>query len=221
MTTPEQARKIADIAFSKGAALAAETILDLARQVEELQQEKRLLAILLAEAAKPEKTPCPVCNGSKVIGTPGERCPFCVIHELGDTYSAAKPETERAAYGAFQANPMGPYYNETIAFTPHGDSMASIESEKAYNKVDRYLRNNMDDTGYKEFSQALDLIYAIPKQTADSKDCTRSHPHEEMGTMCALRTEIARLQNKIATMEADKERLEDLLAEACQARDSQ
>ena len=30
------------------------------------------------------------------------------------------------------------------------------------------------------------------------QDCTRSHPHEEMSKECELRTEIARLRNKLA-----------------------
>ena len=31
-----------------------------------------------------------------------------------------------------------------------------------------------------------------------TQDCTRSHPHENMSKECELRTEIARLQNKLA-----------------------
>lgn len=34
--------------------------------------------------------------------------------------------------------------------------------------------------------------------------CTRSHPHENMDEGCEIRTEIAKLQNKLARVEAEK-----------------
>jgi len=42
----------------------------------------------------------------------------------------------------------------------------------------------------------------IPKQPAQQQGCTRSHPHENMGAMCKLRTEIARLTNENARLKA-------------------
>ena len=41
-------------------------------------------------------------------------------------------------------------------------------------------------------------LYAAPPK----RECTRSHPHENMDAMCELRTEIARLTHKNATLEA-------------------
>jgi hypothetical protein len=43
------------------------------------------------------------------------------------------------------------------------------------------------------------VITAIKEALAKPEhDCTRSHPHEEMSKECELRTEIARLRNKLA-----------------------
>ena len=39
-------------------------------------------------------------------------------------------------------------------------------------------------------------------RTSPKRECTRSHPHENMDAMCELRTEIARLTHKNATLEA-------------------
>lgn len=36
---------------------------------------------------------------------------------------------------------------------------------------------------------------STPPSQAQSGECTRSHPHEEMSPACVLRTEIARLRN--------------------------
>lgn len=36
---------------------------------------------------------------------------------------------------------------------------------------------------------------------AQPQDCTRSHPHEEMSKECELRTEIAKLRNRLAQRE--------------------
>lgn len=38
-----------------------------------------------------------------------------------------------------------------------------------------------------------DARHAAAELAADAPDCTRSHPHENMGQACELRTEIARL----------------------------
>lgn len=47
------------------------------------------------------------------------------------------------------------------------------------------------------------LINAAALLSAAGQECTRSHPHDEMSPMCELRTEIARLNNKLANREAD------------------
>ena len=36
----------------------------------------------------------------------------------------------------------------------------SESAEQAYDKIDRFLRNNLDDTDYADFSAALELVYA-------------------------------------------------------------
>lgn len=36
---------------------------------------------------------------------------------------------------------------------------SSALREAAYDQIDRFLRNNMDDMDYADYSQALDLIY--------------------------------------------------------------
>ena len=35
-------------------------------------------------------------------------------------------------------------------------------AQEAYDQIDRYLRNNLDDDGYAELSLALDAVYAPP-----------------------------------------------------------
>lgn len=42
-------------------------------------------------------------------------------------------------------------------------------------------------------------------------DCTRSHPHEQMGKACELRTEIARLTNEGARLKAANAELINVL----------
>ena len=45
----------------------------------------------------------------------------------------------------------------------------SESAEQAYDKIDRFLRNNLDDTDYADFSAALDLVYADTTQLQDAK----------------------------------------------------
>ena len=40
--------------------------------------------------------------------------------------------------------------------------------EDAYDQIDRFLRNNMDDESYAHYSQALDLVWGTPP--ADNKE---------------------------------------------------
>lgn len=49
----------------------------------------------------------------------------------------------------------------------------SLEQSDAYSMIDRYLRNNLGDDNYAEFSAALDAVAApIPQQVAEpNKDC--------------------------------------------------
>ena len=52
----------------------------------------------------------------------------------------------------------------------------SESAKRAYDKIDRFLRNNLDDTDYADFSAALDLVYADDTpiaQTADAQDAAR------------------------------------------------
>lgn len=35
------------------------------------------------------------------------------------------------------------------------------------------------------------------------RECTRSHPHEEMDAICELRTKVARLTSRLAYLEAE------------------
>lgn len=45
---------------------------------------------------------------------------------------------------------------------------------------------------------------AALSQRAEAPECTRSHPHENMGAFCKLRTEIARLTNENARLAANQ-----------------
>jgi hypothetical protein len=45
----------------------------------------------------------------------------------------------------------------------------SESAKQAYDKIDRFLRNNLDDTDYADFSAALDLVYADTTQPQDAK----------------------------------------------------
>lgn len=47
-----------------------------------------------------------------------------------------------------------------------------------------------------------DIYHAMLAATPSPSDCTRSHPHEQMDKLCELRTEIARLTNKLANLTA-------------------
>ncbi len=42
------------------------------------------------------------------------------------------------------------------------------------------------------------VAYRVVSRPVAEHDCTRSHPHEGMSKECELRTEIARLRNKVA-----------------------
>jgi hypothetical protein len=41
---------------------------------------------------------------------------------------------------------------------------AAMERNKAYDMVDRYLRNNLDDTDYAEYSTALEIVWRCPSE---------------------------------------------------------
>jgi hypothetical protein len=70
--------------------------------------------------------------------------------------------------------------------TPHGGTRAHVwDSDEARIVVDAYKA----------------LEEALAKQ---EHDCTRSHPHEEMSKECELRTEIARLTNKLANIKQEQ-----------------
>lgn len=58
------------------------------------------------------------------------------------------------------------------------------ERDAAYDKIDRFLRNNLDDTDYAEYSEALELVYAaeIGKSMNDDTALrTLSRLNDEMG----------------------------------------
>jgi hypothetical protein len=47
--------------------------------------------------------------------------------------------------------------------------------EAAYDQIDRFLRNNLSDEDYADYSQALDLIYTTaPEGTDGVKPCGES-----------------------------------------------
>jgi len=57
----------------------------------------------------------------------------------------------------------------------------------AYDKIDRYLRNNLDDTAYAEFSAALECVWRCPsefEQWVDRVDAevSRTAPEPEVAT---------------------------------------
>lgn len=37
------------------------------------------------------------------------------------------------------------------------------EVEEAYDMIDRFLRNNLDDLAYQEYSEALEIVYNYKK----------------------------------------------------------
>ena len=43
------------------------------------------------------------------------------------------------------------------------DKVDAREASAAYDKIDRYLRNNLDDDDYAEYSAALDLVSTQPE----------------------------------------------------------
>lgn len=51
----------------------------------------------------------------------------------------------------------------------------------------------------------VEAYYTSP-QPSKPNDCARSHPHEDMDSMCELRTEIARLTNENARLKAQQQK---------------
>lgn len=55
-------------------------------------------------------------------------------------------------------------------------------------------------------AKTLDVIGLLrARLSAPERNCTRSHPHENMDVMCELRTEIARLTNENARLKSQPE----------------
>jgi hypothetical protein len=53
--------------------------------------------------------------------------------------------------------------------------------DAAYDQIDRYLRNNLDDMDYADYSQALDLIYAhAPTKRSDATDAVPEPEFQEV-----------------------------------------
>ena len=48
------------------------------------------------------------------------------------------------------------------------DDKMSEEIDKAYDKIDKFLRNSLGDTDYAEYSAALEIIYSAEPVVADS-----------------------------------------------------
>lgn len=67
------------------------------------------------------------------------------------------------------------------------------------------IRSALNDGESTEvWSACRDLVRYLELGEAEAApepvDCSRSHPHENIGEICKLKTQIAKLQNKIATM---------------------
>jgi hypothetical protein len=73
----------------------------------------------------------------------------------------------------------------------------------AYDAIDRYLRNNMDDEGYALFSAHLDALYAIPSD-AEAED---RFPQEKTDD----RREALRISKLLLKKDAEIERLRNAL----------
>lgn len=43
------------------------------------------------------------------------------------------------------------------------DCQSDDKRDAAYDQIDRFLRNNLDDDAYADYSSALDLIYGYPR----------------------------------------------------------
>lgn len=60
-------------------------------------------------------------------------------------------------------------------------------------------------TSLENVSDVLDAVVRIMRATppqAEQSDCTRSHPHEDMGPICELKNQMARLTNENARLKA-------------------
>ena len=90
------------------------------------------------------------------------------------------------------------------------EAIAKQEKEHPFGVYSTEDLNNAWKSGYdnckaqavwtlEDVKKAWKRGYASAKKECRSKnDCARSHPHEEMSKECELRTEIARLTNKLA-----------------------
>lgn len=51
------------------------------------------------------------------------------------------------------------FHSGSSSSTPESLSPSSALRDAAYDQIDRFLRNNLNDVDYADYSQALDLIY--------------------------------------------------------------
>lgn len=58
-----------------------------------------------------------------------------------------------------------------------------LTEDEAYNMIDRFLRNNLDDSDYAEFSAALDLVAAAPAPSAatPAENCNMCNGQGKIG----------------------------------------
>ncbi len=49
-----------------------------------------------------------------------------------------------------------------MSATPDSGSPASDKAALAYDRIDSFLRNNLDDSDYADYSEALETVYAHP-----------------------------------------------------------
>jgi hypothetical protein len=77
------------------------------------------------------------------------------------------------------------------------------EAQQVLDALDEY-RDSTED--FRVANRCISLIETLrARLSAPERNCTRSHPHENMDVMCELRTEIARLTNENARLKSQPE----------------
>jgi hypothetical protein len=104
----------------------------------------------------------------------------------------------------FRAYSMRVYEREQEAQRPTvASDMAENTRDAAYDKIDRYLRNNLDDSDYAEFSEALEAVYATPTREAAPAAASEDELMEREAQGAILRWGYGRFADKLAAVASD------------------
>lgn len=127
--------------------------------------------------------------------------------ELGSGTTGLKYKAELYDEVWSSAKSVG-FANVTDALTELAKLKAASEQEpirsSAYDSVDRFLRNNLDDDTYAEYSQYLETIYAAPIPPVDVQlkelfsDAERQDLNRHREWVLEDRKKIAELERKLA-----------------------